>query len=93
MDLRLGKIIIAIQRIKPDIKEEARKLPVPKDKAPRVKILFILRDYQIDIFLLEMGECFDDAIGRDDGYILQHQRVQPAFLDEVMFERFARVHY
>ena len=78
MDLSLHKIITAVQRLEPDIQEEPRKVAVPQDKATRTEILAILRQDEVDILLLQLRECLDDAVRRHDRDILQYQRLEPA---------------
>lgn len=76
MSLGFCKIIAAIQRIKPKIEKKARKIAIPQDKTARAEVLTVLRDDQVHIFFLEVCECLDDAIWRNDGCVLHHHRFE-----------------
>lgn len=93
MCLSLCEIVIAIQRIEPQIQEKARKVAIPKYKAARVQILAVLRQDQVDILLFHVREGPDDAIRRHDGDIFQHQGSEATLIEEVGLERAGRVHY
>lgn len=73
MRLGLCKSITAKQRIKPEIEEIASKIAILENEAARTEILTIPSNNQIYIFLLEMRECFDNAVWWDDGYVLHHE--------------------
>lgn len=90
--LRPSKVIAPIQRIKPDIQEEARKLPLSNEKAPRAQVIIVRGEDQIDVFGAQMRIRLDDAIGRHDGDILEHHRLQATLVEDMRFYRLARVH-
>lgn len=92
MNLGLSKIIPPEQRIKPEIKEESRKIALPKDKAPRIQIILIARNDEVDVASFQVRKCPDDAIWRDDRNILEHEGFQSGFVEEMGIEGFGRIH-
>lgn len=92
MRLRLLKIITPIQRIKPRIQEELRPVPVLEHKTPRTQSLSVLRQHQIDSIAVQVSECFDHAVGRDDGIITQHELFEHFGREEVCAEVEGGVH-
>lgn len=83
MRLRKFKIVAPIQRIKPRIKQESRPFSPFHDEAPWHETLLILSNYQVDVLLFQVAERFDDAIRWDDWNVLQHERFQTLFIEDV----------
>lgn len=92
MSLRLGKVITAIQRIKPDIQEEACKVALSNDKATGVQTLLVAREDEIDIVRFEIRGRLDDAVRRHDGDVFEHERLESGLVEEVGADGGVMVH-
>jgi hypothetical protein len=68
----LRKVIAPIQRIKPSVKKEARKVALPEYEAPYIQVLRISGDYEVYILRAEMRKGLDYAIRRDNGDVPAH---------------------
>ena len=73
MPLRFLEIVTPVQWIKPHIQEEFGPFALPKYETLLAESLAVLREDQINLVALEVREGMDDAVGRDDGLVLEHQ--------------------
>lgn len=93
MSLGLCKVILAEQRIEPEIEEEPCKLALLDHKAAGAQILTVCTEDQIDVMGFQMRKGLDDAVRWHDGNILEHHRLETTFIKKLGLERLARVHY
>lgn len=92
MCLGLLKVIAPINRIEPRLEEELGPVTVPHHQAARREALLVLREHKMDVVAAQVAERLDDAVGRDDRMILNHQLLQPRRLHDVLLDCQLRVH-
>ena len=92
MALGLLEIIPPIQRIEPTVQKEAPPLPLPHHETPLTQRLRILRQHQVDLVALQVAERPDHAVWRHDGFVLEHQALEPCWSQEVFLQREGGVH-
>ena len=78
MRFRFLEIVTSIERIEPGVDEELGPITVPQDKAAGRKSFLVLCEDKVHIFPLQMRERLDDAVGRDDGVVFNHDVLQLA---------------
>lgn len=72
MAFRLLEIIASIQWVKPGIKEKFGPFSTPYNEAALTQPLIILREHQIYLVCLQMRECLDHTVRRNDRLVLEH---------------------
>lgn len=54
------------------------------DEAAWGEVLIVLCEYEVDLVAFEVAEGVDDAVGRDDGDVFDHQVFEFAGLEDVV---------
>lgn len=91
MRLGLLEVVAPIQRIKPRVEQELGPVAVAHDEAPRREAVLVLRQREVDLLAAQVREGADDAVGRDDGLVLDHQGVH-LLRGHDLLDRQRRVH-
>lgn len=92
MRLSLLEIIALIQRIQPRFEEEFGPVAIPHDKAPRRQPVLVLRQHEPHVLPLQVAECLDDAVGRDNREVLLHELVEFCGVQDMLGDFDVRVH-
>ena len=90
--LRFLKIVAPIERVKPYVKEEIRPVTAPHDEALLAQSLFILCKDKIDLVAFKVGECVDNAVRRNHGFVFQHERLELLCIHYMACEREGGIH-
>lgn len=91
VSLCLHEGVGAIQRIEPEIKEEACKITPLQDETTRAQIFSVLGYNKVDIVALYMRKRLNDSV-RHDGYVFPYQGFQTFAIKNMRFEGYAWVH-
>lgn len=84
--LGLCKVIANVQRVEPEVEEVFGKITLSKEEATGAQILRIGGHNEIDILSLYMRKRLDDAIGRHDGDVLEHEGFETVLVEDVRFK-------
>jgi hypothetical protein len=76
MEFGLLEIIAAVDRIEPHVQEVLGPLAIPQYETARCKPVFVLGDNEIDAVALEVRKRLDDAVGRNDGRVGNHEGLE-----------------
>ena len=90
--LRLLKIVAPVQRIEPDVEKKLAPLALPQHEALLAQALAVLGEHEINFIPGQAREGVDDAVGRHDGLVAQHQRLEPLGRHDVLRKRQRGVH-
>lgn len=74
--LSLLKVVAAVERVVPRVQEELCPLALAHDECAGTQALVVLRQDQVDVFGAAGVECADYAVGRDDGLVGNHERLE-----------------
>ena len=75
--LSLLEVVSAVDGVEPDIEEVVGPVAAADEEAGNAEPVAVLRDDEVDARALEVGKCLDDAVGRHDGLVGQHARLEP----------------
>lgn len=92
MPFRPLKVVVSVDRVEPDIKEELRPLSSSQDKAVDHQTFSILRQNEVDFLSFQPGERLNHAVRWNDRHVLQHQVFEALCVHDVLFYRHVVVH-
>jgi hypothetical protein len=74
--LGLLEIVRPVHGVEPDIQKVLGPLAIPDDEATRRQAILILSEDEVYPVPLQIAECLDDAVWRDNGCIGDHKRLE-----------------
>jgi hypothetical protein len=92
MELGFLEVVAPVDGVEPDVQKVLCPLAVANDKAAWRQSVLVLGEDEVYAITLQVAECLDDAVGRDDGRIGHHGGLELRRGEERGVDRDRRVH-
>ena len=92
MALGFLEVVAPVEWIKPRIEEELGPVATPDQQTTTRQAFSVLREDEVYALAAQVRESLDDAVGRHDRFVDDHQALQLPRLEEFRVKWLARVH-